>query len=344
MTVQWVEYSKIKQAVSLADVLGHYGFSTEVNAKGEIKLRCPFHRPDKTPSFSANPAKGGFQCFGCGVTGNVIELVRLFEGIDSGDHDADTREVACRAADIFRLTFENPKEKQGRRPKQGTQGRARPRDESKQKGVIVQGASSAAPEDDTGHIDEHAHVEPTTANVPLTWAYEHLDQEHPYLAERGLSKETIAHFGVGYQAGKGMMHGRVVIPIHNEAGELVAYVGRWPGEPPQDEPKYKFPPKFAKAQVLYNLHRAQEYATDGLIVVEGFMSVFALWQQGRRNVVALMGCSLSEAQEQLLVETVGTRGRILLALDADDAGRKGMKDAADRLVSQVFVRTVELNN
>ena len=343
MAVQWVEYAKIKQAVSLADVLGHYGFSTEVNAKGEIKLRCPFHRPDKTPSFSANPEKGGFQCFGCGVTGNVIELVRLFEGIDSGDHDADTREAACRAADIFGLTFERPNEKKSRRLKQGKQAATRRTNEAKQD-ASEKGASPGASVDGIGGVEAAAPVEPPLVNVPLTWAYEHLDRNHPYLAERGLSKETITHFGVGYQPGKGMMHGRVVIPIYNEAGELVAYVGRWPGEPPEGEPKYKFPPKFAKAQVLYNLHRARAHATECLIVVEGFFTVFELYQKGRKNVVALMGCSLSEAQEQLLVETVGSRGRILLALDADDAGRKGMHDAADRLVSQVFVRTVELGD
>ena len=77
-------------------------------------------------------------------------------------------------------------------------------------------------------------------------------------------------------------------------GELIAYAGRWPGnDPPEGEPKYKFPPNFRKSLVLYNLHRAREHAGEGLIVVEGFFSgVFTLWQQGRKNVVAIMGSSL----------------------------------------------------
>ncbi len=53
------------------------------------------------------------------------------------------------------------------------------------------------------------------------------------------------------------MSGRLAIPIHNESGELVAYAGRWPGEPPEDEPKYKFPVAFGKSSVVFNLERAR---------------------------------------------------------------------------------------
>ena len=92
------------------------------------------------------------------------------------------------------------------------------------------------------------------------------------------------------------------------------------------------------------LHRAREHAIDGLIVVEGFFDTLDFWQRGRKNVVALMGSSLSEAQERLIVQTVGGRGRVLLAFDPDEAGRKGMHEAAARLVSQVFVRTVTIGS
>jgi DNA primase len=142
------------------------------------------------------------------------------------------------------------------------------------------------------------------------------------------------------------MHGRIVIPIHNEAGELIAYAGRWPGNAgwPEGEDKYRLPPGFHKSLVLFNLHRAREHTIDGLIVVEGFFDTLDFWQRGRKNVVALMGSSLSEAQERLIVQTVGGRGRVLLAFDPDEAGRKGMHEAAARLVSQVFVRTVTIGS
>jgi len=90
------------------------------------------------------------------------------------------------------------------------------------------------------------------------------------------------------------------------------------------------------------VHRAREHAREGLIVVEGFFTVCEFWQRGRKNVVALMGSSMSREQERLIVETVGPKGRVLLALDNDEAGRKGSEDAVNRLRSQVFVREMAL--
>lgn len=104
------------------------------------------------------------------------------------------------------------------------------------------------------------------------------------------------------------MKGRIAIPIHNERGELVAYAGRWPGKPPEGEPKYKLPPRFFKHLALFNLNRAKEFAEKGLILVEGFFDVFELWQERRKNVVALMGTTLSSEQEGLLLETLGSDG------------------------------------
>ena len=179
-------------------------------------------------------------------------------------------------------------------------------------------------------------------NPPLKFAFKHLDTRHPYLKDRGLKETTIDVFGLGHHAGKGIMHNRVVIPIHNEHGELIAYAGRTPGDPPKGEGKYNFPPNFHKSLVLFNLHRAREHATEGLIVVEGFFTVFEFYQRGRKNAVALMGSSMSKEQERLIVETVGSKGRVLLALDNDAAGRKGSEDAVNRLRSQVFVREMAL--
>src|SRR6185437_758181 len=65
-------------------------------------------------------------------------------------------------------------------------------------------------------------------NKPLTFVLQNLQPEHPYLTERGLSSETIQTFGLGF-CQKGLLNGRIAIPIHNFKGELVAYAGRWPG-------------------------------------------------------------------------------------------------------------------
>src|SRR5262249_16299362 len=124
-------------------------------------------------------------------------------------------------------------------------------------------AASAAPVEDVTPPPETTEEQ---VNPPLKFTFKHLDNRHPYLTQdRGLTEATIDFFGLGHHAGKGIMQNRVVIPIHNEQGALVAYAGRSPGDPPEGEGKYKFPPNFHKSLVLFNLHRAWEHATEGLI-------------------------------------------------------------------------------
>ena len=101
----------------------------------------------------------------------------------------------------------------------------------------------------------------------MTFSLKNLDPGHPYLSARGLSKETIATFGIGY-CSRGMLKGRIAIPIHDERGELVAYAGRFPGDEGlgEGEAIYTFPPNFHKELVVYNLHRAADPAREwGLI-------------------------------------------------------------------------------
>ena len=124
------------------------------------------------------------------------------------------------------------------------------------KGSPREGISADSPDEEKG-----------LSNAPLTFVLK-VDPDHPYLRERGLADETVAHFGLGY-APRGLMKGRIAIPIHNEKGELIAYAGRWPGDPPEGEPKYKLPPGFKKHLVLYNLHRAIPESPEGKLLQNG---------------------------------------------------------------------------
>src|SRR5262249_48592777 len=110
--------------------------------------------------------------------------------------------------------------------------------------------------------------EPEAPNKPLTWALQGVNPDHPYLVGRGSSREMCEYFGVGYFAGRGIMSGRIVIPIHNVKGELVGYAGRWPGDSgwPEKEDKYKLPSGYRKTQDLFNLHRALKTQGRGVVV------------------------------------------------------------------------------
>ena len=130
------------------------------------------------------------------------------------------------------------------------------------------------------------------------------------------------------------MSGRLVIPIHNERGELVAYAGR---AIDNTEPRYKLPAGFHKSLELYNLHRAIAKGQRGLIVVEGFFDCMKVHQAGYPWVVALMGCTMSEEQERLLV---AHSDMVLLMLDGDEAGQKGTDDILLRLGRKVWINAV----
>ncbi|HEX8077377.1 MAG TPA: toprim domain-containing protein [Chthoniobacterales bacterium] len=139
------------------------------------------------------------------------------------------------------------------------------------------------------------------------------------------------------------MAGRIVIPIRNAEGKVVAYAGRWPGEPPKDTSKYKLPAGFKKSQELFNLDGANDESDEQpLIVVEGFFDCISLWQLGLTRTVALMGSALSAEQETLLREHTTPETRIILMLDEDDAGRAARTEIAERLVQGRFVKVVSL--
>jgi DNA primase catalytic core len=148
---------------------------------------------------------------------------------------------------------------------------------------------------------------------------------------------TARTFGLGFYAGKGLLRGRIVIPIHNEAGELVAYAGR---AIDCQEPKYRFPAGFRKSLVLFNLHRAIATKASTVIVVEGFFDTIAVYQAGY-PVVGLMGSALSRHQTELLVSHFD---RAALMLDGDDAGRQGTAAIHTTLASRMAVTVISLED
>ena len=121
------------------------------------------------------------------------------------------------------------------------------------------------------------------------------------------------------------MHGRLVIPIHNAEGELVAYCGR---SVDQTEPRYRMPPAFAKSEILFNMHRASSGRDNIVVVVEGFFDCMKVHQAGFRPVVGLMGSALYEPQRRVLLERFR---HVILLLDGDATGRKASAAIAQKL-------------
>ena len=303
---KWVSFQELRNNVSMEDILRRYGLMENFRrSKDEVIGLCPFHE-ETTASFNVSLTKNVFHCFGCQSKGNILDFVALKE-------DVDVRQAAFMIQEWFRVPSG---------------------DGTRSGGYVleIRAGSSRTPD------------EASEENPPLTFRLDNLDSKHPYLMERGLEAETIEYFGLGY-CSLGLMKDRVVIPIHNERGELVAYSGRYPGEPPDGRPKYLLPSGFRKSQVVFNLHRIGASAPKNeLVVVEGFFDAFRVWQAGFRQVVAIMGSALSERQRDLLAASVGPRGKIALLLDQDDAGRTCVNQCINEMSTRVFVKALGLPN
>jgi len=198
-------------------------------------------------------------------------------------------------------------------------------------------AASAAPAHPAGGVQKSELVrEKEGCNPPLRFALTGVDHTHPYLQQRGVDRVTAAEFGVGFYGGPGLMSGRIVIPIRNTRGELVAYAGR---APDGKLPKYKLPAGFRKAWELFNIQRAAATRSKTAIVVEGYFDCLRVHQTGFRCVVALMGSALSASQERLLTERFE---RAILMLDGDAAGRAASRAIGTRLSEKCSVVVIDV--
>jgi DNA primase len=304
MKAEWVDFRAIKHAVSMEMVLAMYGIMLHRVDRNYVRGRCPLptHRSkSSTQSFIVNTEKNAWACHSDSCTsargGHLGGNVLDFV---SWMENCSIRDAALRLQDWLGL-------------KTVPTRRAMP--------------ASIAFESDWA---------PSQETVPaLPFTLKGIDSSHPYLANRNVKPDTAAQFGIGFFPGKGYMEGRLVIPIHNEEGVLVAYAGRSLGG---GEPKYRFPPRFRKSLLLFNLHRAIRCGKS-VVVVEGFFDCFNVHQADMPCVVALMGCSLSQRQEQLLQAHFH---EVVLFLDGDKAGRNAATTIATRLVPKVSTRIVEV--
>jgi DNA primase len=198
---------------------------------------------------------------------------------------------------------------------------------------FAEGADVALPRPDETQLVP----EKEACNPPLRFTLWGVDHRHPYLTQRGIESSTADYFGVGFYARPGLMSQRLVIPIHDEKGRLIAYAGR---SLDGARPRYLLPPGFHSSLALFNLHRAQASASGRtVVVVEGFFDCMKVHQSGFPGVIALMGANLSMSRENLLLQRFE---QIVLLLDGDPAGRAASHAIASRLNAKCHLQVHEL--
>ncbi len=305
MDSTWVDFKVVRRTVSMEMVLDRYGISAKLRRVNSSSLRGPCPLPghaSKTSSvsFTVNTDRNIWACqSGSCVAarsgkkgGNVLDFIAEMER-------CSIRDAALKLQDWFSVDSED-------RP--ATQ-------------PVPARAASA----------ETTNASDTVENKPLTFELKDVDAGHEYLQARGIRAVVASELGVGFFPGKGTMSRRVVIPIHNERGDLVAYAGR---SVDGSEPKYKFPTGFRKSLELWNLNRCRGLY---VILVEGFFDAMKIHQAGH-PAAALMGCSLSSEQERKLARFQ----QVVVMLDGDEAGRKATAEIVPRIARVTFVHVIDL--
>lgn len=302
---------EVRQRSDIVDVIGSY---VKLKRSGSNYMGlCPFHS-EKSPSFSVNPARQMYKCFGCGVGGNVITFVMEYENYSF----VEAMQYLAQRANVDLPEQELTKEQK--------------RQESLRTSLIEINTKAA----------RYFYAKLKSSQGKLGY---------DYLRSRELSDETIVHFGLGYAGqGNGELYrylksegyrdevlketglfkmeergvydkfwNRVMFPIMDVNNHVIGFGGRVMGEA---KPKYLNSPEtkvFDKSRNLFGLNFARKTRKMNLILCEGYMDVIAMHQAGFTNAVASLGTAFTYQQANLLHRYTE---EVLLLYDSDEAGTK----------------------
>lgn len=327
-----IPQSFIDDLLNRTDIVDVVSSRVQLKKAGKnLTACCPFHK-EKTPSFSVSPDKQFYYCFGCGAGGNALGFIMDHDNLDF----PQAVEELAKAAGM-----EVPREESGRshKPRQPVDSPLYP---------LLEAAADFYRQALRSHPTRKSAVD--------------------YLKGRGLSGEIARDFGLGFappgwdnlfkhlssdtlqqkamidagllvenaESGKryDRFRDRVMFPIRDSRGRVIAFGGRVLGD---DKPKYLNSPEtpvFHKGQELYGLYEARKFNRnlDEIIVVEGYMDVIALAQQGLRNAVATLGTATSEEHLKRLFRVVPN---VLFCFDGDQAGRNAAWRALEATLSSL---------
>ena len=311
----------IRSRVTLSDVIAR---RVKLIRRGrEHTGLCPFHN-EKTPSFTVNDDKGFFHCFGCGAHGDVIGFVMRTEGLSFPEA-------------VERLAGEAGLQVPVASPEERVRAKAQETLHSVNEAACawfehqLRGPSGRHALD---YLKGRGLSDDTIARFRLGFAPDGCDALKVALTKAGIGEALLLEAGLIGRPEDGRapydrFRGRVMFPIADRGGRVIAFGGRILGD---GQPKYLNSPDtplFNKGRVLYGLAAAREaiHKAGEAIVVEGYMDVIALHQAGIRTAVAPLGTALTEQQIELLWRVAPEP---ILCFDGDNAGRRAAQRAAER--------------
>ena len=326
----------IKEKLGIAEVVGTY---IKLEKAGiNFKARCPFHN-EKTPSFFVSPSRGGYFCFGCGEKGDIFSFVEKIEGVDF----KGALKILAEKAGV-EIRYEAPESKS----------------EKELLHVVLEDATEyfekalLEKKDALHYLKERGLEEKTINSFRLGYASLEWRELLSYLRKKGYRDDVIAKAGLikksDEESGKDYydrFRGRIMFPITDTSGRVIAFSGRIFEKPEKGEEPAKYinspeTPLVIKSKVLYGFDKAREGVRKWgfVVLVEGQMDLLMSHQAGYGNTVALSGTALTPEHVALLLRL---SSKIVLALDADEAGlRASGKSAALTLSRGMDVKVARM--
>ncbi len=327
----------IMRRADIVEVIGEY---VPLQRKGRNFFGlCPFHDED-TPSFSVNPDKQFFKCFGCGEGGNVISFLMKTDNISFP-------EAARQLAERYGITI--PKEELT--PEQLAL-------EQERQTLLLAHADTAAfyaeelPKSKIAlaYLNKRGIDQETAIRFGLGFAPENDWQALTnHLTAKGYTEETLIKGGLISRSVKNgrcfdKFHGRIIFPIRDNRGNIIAFGGRSLAD---EQPKYlnsMSTPIYNKSMHLYalDLAAATIVKESQVVIMEGYMDVLTAHQFGITNAVASLGTAFTDQQARLLHRLAPQppdKLSILLAFDGDGAGAKAALASLHKLSGYAFAET-----
>jgi DNA primase len=314
----------------IEDVVSGYVKLTKRSGQNLFGL-CPFHS-EKTPSFSVSPSKQIYHCFGCGKGGSVINFIMEIENLSFPEA---VEFLAKRAG--MRMPEQDYDPMRPRREKLYALNRDAARFFHEQLSGPESGAARA-------YVAKRGIGPAAVKNFGLGFAPDAWDALVRAMKEKGYTERELTDAALVRPGKKGGVYdtfrNRLMFPVIDVRGNVIGFSGRALGD---GEPKYMNSPEtpvFSKSHNLFALNLAKKSKSGYIILVEGNIDVVTLHQAGFDSAVASLGTSLTAEQARLLSRYTG---EVVIAYDADEAGRKASQRAItllEKLEMKVRVLTV----
>ena len=329
---------QILQAAHIEEVVGE--FVTLKKRGSNLWGNCPFHN-EKTPSFSVNPARNIFKCFGCGKAGDSAKFLM--------EHEHFTYPEALRyLAKKYNIKIEEKQQTAEEIMQQSIREKMFNINEFADK-YFVDTLWNTDEGKTIGleYFRERGYFDPIIQKFHLGYNPAKWDAFTEHAKKSGYSDELLEQIGLSIKGNNGLYdryHGRVMFPIHSLTGRVIGFGGRILTND-KKSPKYQNSPEseiYDKKQTLYGIYFAKNAIAknDECILVEGYFDVLRMHQIGIENVVASSGTSLTMEQIRLVKRYTKN---ITMLYDGDAAGVHAALRGTDMILSEgMNVRVVVL--